>query len=212
MQGNRVAGFPSFFPAWSADMRDILQTERLVLRTLRVSDAQSYSKYASDWDVARMTGSLPYPIPVISAEIKIEMLLSRRRRGKAFPYAITLNGEDMIGVMDIFRRDDGSDFELGYWVARDYWGKGYAPEAAIAVMKEGQSSIGVNRFVAGVFSDNPASVRVLSKLGFESTGSDGDYFSMARLKHAESIGFALDLTAQIPNHLQNQEASLIDAH
>ncbi len=193
-------------------MRDIIQTERLVLRTLRVSDAKAYSKYASDWDLARMTGSLPYPIPLVSAEIKIEMLLSKRRRGLAYPYAITKNGEDMIGVMDIFLRDQNSDFELGYWVARDYWGHGYAPEAALAVMKEGHRCFGVSRFVAGVFADNPASMRVLTKLGFENTGSEGDYFSMARLKHAESIGFALDLTAQLPNHLQKHEASLIDAH
>ncbi len=193
-------------------MRDILQTERLVLRTLRLSDAKAYSKYASDWDLARMTGSLPYPIPLISAEIKIEMLLSRRRRGQAYPYAITRNGEDMIGVMDIFLRDEKSDFELGYWIARDHWGHGYAPEAAMAVMEEGQRHFGVNRYIAGVFADNPASIRVLTKLGFKSTGSDGDYFSMARLKHAESIGFALDLTAQAPNRLQNSGASLIDAY
>ncbi len=193
-------------------MRDILQTERLVLRTLRLSDAKAYSKYASDWDLARMTGSLPYPIPLISAEIKIEMLLSRRRRGQAYPYAITRNGEDMIGVMDIFLRDEKSDFELGYWIARDHWGHGYAPEAAMAVMEEGQRHFGVNRYIAGVFADNPASIRVLIKLGFKSTGSDGDYFSMARLKHAESIGFALDLTAQAPNRLQNSGASLIDAY
>lgn len=192
-------------------MRDLLQTERLVLRTLRVSDAQRYSEFASDWDIAKMTGSLPYPIPLISAEIKIEMLLSRRRRGYAFPYAITENGEDMIGVMDVFKRDNQDDFELGYWVARDYWGKGYAPEAAKAIMTEAQRSFGVTRFVAGVFADNPASMRVLEKIGFKSTGSDGDYFSMARLKHAESIGFALDLTAQLPKHLQNSERAHIDA-
>jgi len=193
-------------------MRDIIKTDRLILRTLRLSDAQAYSDYASDWEIARMTGSLPFPIPLISAEIKIEMLLSRRRRGQAYPYAITTNGEDMIGVMDIFLRDDESDFELGYWIARDNWGHGYAPEAAKAVMNEGQRCFGLTRFIAGVFADNPASMRVLTKLGFENTGSEGDYFSMARLKHAESIGFALDLSAQSPNHLQNHEAGRIDAH
>lgn len=192
-------------------MREILQTKRLVLRTLRVSDAQRYSELASDWDIAKMTGSLPYPIPLISAEIKIEMLLSRRRRGQAFPYAMTENGDDLIGVMDVFKRDNQDDFELGYWVARDFWGKGYAPEAAKAVMTEAQRCFGVHRFVAGVFADNPASMRVLEKIGFKSTGSDGDYFSMARLKHAESIGFAVDLTAQLPNHLQNPQQTHIDA-
>ena len=159
-----------------------------------------------------MTGSLPYPIPLLSTEIKIEMLLSKRRRGLAYPYAMTENGEDIIGVMDIFLRERNSDYELGYWVGRDYWGLGYAPEAAKAVMAEAQRSLNVDRFVAGVFADNPASMRVLEKLGFKNTGIEGDYFSMARLKHAESIGFALDLTSQLPNHLQTDCAPLIDAH
>ena len=192
-------------------MREILQTDRLVLRTLRLSDARRYSNFVSDWDIAKMTGSLPYPLPVLSAEIKIEMLLSRRRRGLAYPYAITKNGDDMIGVMDIFKRTNQEDYELGYWVARDYWGKGIASESALAVMKEAQRCFGVTRFVAGVFVDNPASMRVLEKIGFKKTGSDGDYFSMARLKHAESIGFAIDLTAQLPNRLQSSERAHIDA-
>ena len=64
-------------------MRDILHTERLTLRTLRLSDAKRYSKYVSDWDVARMTGSLPYPIPLLSTEIKIEMQV--RQASMKFP-------------------------------------------------------------------------------------------------------------------------------
>lgn len=192
-------------------MRDILHTDRLILRTLRLSDAKRYSVFVSDWDVARMTGSLPYPIPLISTEIKIEMLLSKRRRGLAYPYAITENGDEIIGVMDIFKRQEQSDYELGYWVARDYWGLGYAPEAARAVLDEANRSLNVTKFVAGVFADNPGSMRVLEKLGFKNTGSEGDYFSMARLKHAESIGFSLDLTSQLPNHLQSHKTARIDA-
>ena len=173
-------------------MRDKLTTKRLKLRTLALSDAKRYARFVSDWDIARMTGSLPYPMPQISAEIKIEMLLSRRRRGLAYPYAMTFGGTDIIGVMDIFKRTDQSEFELGYWLARDYWGQGLIAEAATAVMTEAQQSLGVSKFVAGVFADNPASMRVLEKLGFTKTGSEGKYFSMARLEHMESIGFKFD--------------------
>jgi len=192
-------------------MRDIIRTQRLILRTLKVSDAARYSALVSDWDIAKMTGSLPFPLPLISAEIKIEMLLSRKRRGLAFPYAMTENGDDLIGVMDVFRRRSDSAYELGYWVARDHWGKGYASEAAIAVMNEVSSHLGISRFVAGVFADNPASMRVLEKIGFKKTGSEGGYFSMARLKHAESIGFELDMNSQTPNDLQTGLTRRIDA-
>jgi len=192
-------------------MRDILQTDRLLLRTLTLGDAQRYSKFVSDWDIARMTGSLPYPLPLISAEIKIEMLLSRRRRGQAYPYAITLNGTDIIGVMDIFLRDENTDFELGYWLARDHWGQGYTSEAAKAVMTEAEASLGAKRFVAGVFADNPASMRVLEKLGFETTGPDGDHFSMARLTHMESIGFERIVESQTSKCLQKSAPMLIEA-
>jgi len=192
-------------------VRDRLQTDRLVLRTLKLSDAERYANLVSDWDIAKMTGSLPYPMPVLSAEIKIEMLLSRRRRGLAFPYAITKDGKDLLGVMDIFKSTEARDFELGYWVARECWGKGYAVESAKAVMTEAQTSLGANKFVAGVFADNPASMSVLHKLGFRKVGSDGDYFSMARLKHMESIGFERIVTSQPSNCLQTQGSVLIEA-
>jgi len=124
---------------------------------------------------------------------------------------MTENGDDLIGVMDVFRRRSDSAYELGYWVARDHWGKGYASEAAITVMNEVSSHLGISRFVAGVFADNPASMRVLEKIGFKKTGSEGGYFSMARLKHAESIGFELDMNSQTPNDLQTGLTRRIDA-
>lgn len=172
-------------------MRDILTTERLILRPLLNSDARAYTENFADWDLARMTGSFPYPLPLLSAEIKVMMLNAQKRRGLAHPYAVTENGKEMIGVMDLFRRSDAHDYELGYWIGRAHWGKGYAKEAAEALLTEAQKSLGVEVFVAGVFADNPASMRVLEKLGFENTGSEGDYYCMARLQHMESIGFRL---------------------
>ena len=59
--------------------------------------------------------------------------------------------------------------ELGYWIARPYWGLGFASEAGCAVMKIAQA-VGHRKLVSGHFIDNPASGRVLQKLGFRSTG------------------------------------------
>ena len=170
-------------------MRDIIETERLVLRPLALTDAPAFSKYAGDYDIAKMTGSIPHPFPVISAEAKLLMLMGKKRCGRALPYTITLDGGDMIGIADLFRRSDDHDWELGYWVARPYWGRGYIPEAMNALMNEAERTMGVTTFIAGVWHDNPGSIRVLEKLGFRSLGLDGKHFAMARLENTLSLGF-----------------------
>lgn len=173
-------------------MRDQIQTERLVLRQTEQRDAAAISKFGSDFDIARMTGSFPYPFPLLSAEFKIMTFHAAKRRGLAHPYAITLKDQDdMIGVADLFKRDADSLWEIGYWIARPYWGQGYMTEACSALLDEADRTLGRADRIAGVFTDNPSSARVLEKLGFERTGLPDQYFSMARLKKAESQDFVL---------------------
>jgi len=169
-------------------MKETLKTERLVLRQLRDEDAKALSKYGSNFDIARMTGSFPHPFPLLSAEFKILHLKAQKTRGLAYPYAITAKGhDDMIGIVDLFRRTERSPLEFGYWIGEPYWGKGYASEACQCLMAEADRHFGPTLLTAGVFSDNPASLRVLEKLGFKPTGKTEKYFSMARLRKAESI-------------------------
>lgn len=173
-------------------MRDTLHTERLTLRQTELRDAAAISKFGSDFDIARMTGSFPYPFPLLSAEFKIMTFHAAKRRELAHPYAITLkNQEEMIGVADLFKRGAESLWEIGYWVGRPYWGQGYMTEACSALLTEADASLGREDRVAGVFTDNPGSARVLEKLGFERTGDPNYYFSMARLKKAKSQDFVL---------------------
>ena len=169
-------------------MKDRLETPRLVLRQLKDTDAVALSKYGSNFDIARMTGSFPHPFPLISAEFKIMHLRSMRERNLAYPYAVTQKGsDDMIGIMDLFRKTDTDAFEIGYWIAEPYWGQGFAHEAGDALLNEAESQFGPSIFKAGVFTDNPASLRVLEKLGFEPTGQSEPYFSMASMEKAESL-------------------------
>lgn len=177
-------------------MRDRLETERLVLRQLTLDDAKALSHLGGDLDIARMTGSFPHPFPLLSAEFKIMHMQQLRRRGLAYPYAITENGGGLMGITDLFRRDENSAFELGYWIGKPYWGHGYMTESCQALITEAQKTLGVTRLVAGVYEDNPASQQVLFKLGFEHNGTEGMYFSMARLQKANSLSFQLDLAAQ----------------
>ena len=81
-------------------MRDDIRTKRLVLRELTLEDAPAFSKLAGDYDIAKMTGSIPHPFPLYSAEFKIMYMRRQKQRGLAYPYAITRDGGDgeLIGV------------------------------------------------------------------------------------------------------------------
>ena len=177
-------------------MRNEIGTERLVLRQLALNDAAAFSKLAGDYDISKMTGSLPHPFPLYSAEFKIMYLRQQKRRGLAYPYAITVNGGELIGVMDLFRSAPDTALEIGYWIGKPYWGQGLSTEAAKAIIQEAKDRLGVQALMAGVFADNPASLRVLEKLGFKTTGSEEMYFSMARMEKARSVILRLDLDTQ----------------
>ena len=177
-------------------MRNEIGTERLVLRQLALNDAAAFSKLAGDYDISKMTGSLPHPFPLYSAEFKIMYLRQQKRRGLAYPYAITVNGGELIGVMDLFRSAPDTALEIGYWIGKPYWGQGLSTEAAKAIIQEAKDRLGVQALMAGVFTDNPASLRVLEKLGFKTTGSEEMYFSMARMEKTRSVILRLDLETQ----------------
>ena len=174
-------------------MKDKITTDRLTLRRVTLDDVQDLSRLAGDYEIARMTGSFPHPFPLLSAEFRLMYLTQQWRQGLAFPYAITLDGSALIGMVDLFRKSAEHDFELGYWVGRPFWSCGYATEAARALMQHAHMTLGIHHIKAGVFTDNPASLRVLTKLGFTLTGLDEGYFSMARMEKAQSHLLELDI-------------------
>lgn len=177
-------------------MRDEIKTERLVLRQLQLSDAKAFSVLAGDYDISKMTGSIPHPFPLYSAEFKIMYMRQQKKRGLAYPYAITRDGGALIGVMDLFRNTPDAVLEIGYWIGKPYWGQGLSTEAARVIMQEAQNRLGVKALMAGAYTDNPASLRVLEKLGFRPTGEEDLYFSMARLKKVPSLNLRLDFEDQ----------------
>jgi len=176
------------------NMPNTIMGHPLTLRPLRLNDAPAFAKHASDQDIARMTGSFPRYFPLISAEFRIMHMNAQKRRGLSFNYAITQTGQDqLIGVMDLFRPASDEILEIGYWTAKPFWGKGYATEAGRMILEAAQEHLGVKRIKASVYTDNPASLRVLEKLGFEKFGPIQPHFSMARLEKAPSISLRLDI-------------------
>lgn len=189
-------------------MKRTIKTERLVLRPITLGDAPEFARLAGDFDIAKMTGSIPSPFPVISAEIRTMMFEMAWRQGTEYSYAISKAGGDLMGELSLFRRKGAESFELGYWIGKPYWGHGYMTEACSALIACAEEHLGVTTLVAGVFSDNPGSVRILEKLGFTNTGVINQYFSIARLCKAESLNFIRRKGAAL---LREERAPLIEA-
>lgn len=160
-----------------------IRTERLILRPPARSDAPRIGKLSRDRDVARMVTSMPFPNPDIAAEGFILIMQARAPLGFDHVYAVELPGEGVIGLAGAHARgEDG--IEIGYWLGRPYWGAGYATEAARAVT---DVALALDRgpVTAGHYADNPASGRVLEKVGFVYTGETARRFSLGRGEKAE---------------------------
>jgi RimJ/RimL family protein N-acetyltransferase len=141
-----------------------LLTTRLRLRPLQNSDAPRIAVLAGDWDVASMTGRVPFPY---SAEAATHWLTGLAPG--EIVYGIEHNAE-LIGICGYTLARNGSA-EIGYWIGKDYWGKGFATEAATRLIEHGFSAGGVKRFVCSHFAENLASKRVIAKLGFMPRGA-----------------------------------------
>ena len=149
-------------------MRTVIHTERLTLRDPRAGDASRIEALASEWDVARMLGTMPYPYPENGAGSWIERMEQGRAAGDGYAFIIEQQGR-LFGVIGLGVRDDGT-VELGYWLGRPYWGQGFATEAAWATVGAFFEDTGAEGLACDNFVDNPASARVIRKCGFRDTG------------------------------------------
>ena len=110
----------------------------------------------------------------------------------------TTADSELVGAIGIHDTPEG-EVELGYWIARPYWNQGFATEAGRAVIGFACNSLRLRRLVAGHFIDNPASRRVLRKLGFRPAGAVRSRFSAGRGAEAECAELELEFPAQVPD-------------
>ena len=162
-----------------------MRTERLILRPLEPRDAPRVAALAGDWDVARMTARIPHPYTLIDADQWIGSLADGE-----FVRAIEHECE-VVGVCGYIAGEDGSA-EIGYWIGKPYWGRGIATEAGRAVIANARDTLRMKRLASGHFLDNPASGRVLAKLGFKPAGTEMT-FSVGRGAEVPCRKFELDL-------------------
>jgi [ribosomal protein S5]-alanine N-acetyltransferase len=155
----------------------VLQTPRLQLRPFIPDDAERVHQIESNWNVARMLRLAAYPPDVDDIRGWLETHASERDAGTAFRFAAVFDGE-VIGCADVADVSEGSG-AFGYWFDERYWGRGLATEAAEALLRFCLDELELTRLISGHAEDNPASGRILTKLGFRETGR-GEVWSEPR--------------------------------
>lgn len=171
-----------------------LTTQRLALRPLALDDAPFLAREGGRPEVARQVARIPSPCPELGSELFVlAMCAAEGLRGDRVRMITRRSDGAPLGVIGLHPHGDGA-WELGYWLAVSAWGRGYATEAGAAIIADARAR-GVNRLTAGHFSDNPASARVLAKLGFVYTdgGAGPDLFSMGRMGRTSHRAMALHI-------------------
>jgi RimJ/RimL family protein N-acetyltransferase len=146
-----------------------LKTQRLVLRPPTSEDKHAIVERLNDFEVARWLSNVPHPYTLADAEEWIQIVAeSASDEAAGFKLSIFLD-DALIGGVGLNHRE-GTVYELGYWLAKDFWGSGIATEAATGLLQHARQTLPGAKFVAHCMKGNPASSRVLEKLGFRVTG------------------------------------------
>ena len=159
-------------------MTDIptLTTERLRLTAPRWTDVPTIVEYAGDERIAATTLNIPHPYAEQHAVWWINLAWQSWENGSKTIFGLRLRDTDeFIGGMGLHLEPDHRRAELGYWIAVPFWGKGYATEAAAAVLRYGFTERELHRIQATHLQHNPASGRVMEKNGMRHEATLRDY-------------------------------------
>jgi RimJ/RimL family protein N-acetyltransferase len=160
------------------DVRPAIGTERLILRGVGRSDAAAIAELANDLGVVGNTSQMPYPYRQADAEAFVAGCERADPRTEA-TFAIEHRAFGFMGIL-AFDRNAAGRPEVGYWLGRPFWNRGYATEALTAALRWAKFDWRKNVVWAGHFADNRASGQVLCKAGFLYTGDVEWRMSVAR--------------------------------
>ncbi|MEP6765084.1 MAG: GNAT family N-acetyltransferase [Gemmatimonadaceae bacterium] len=167
------------FPA-----QPVLRTNRLILRAPEYRDVEQMHLLAGDKRVAEMTLTIPHPYPEGLAEQWVRERHAQRDEGTGVTFAIALPREgerhqsapdEFIGAVGLSLVPTHRRAELGYWVGVPYWGRGYVTEACAALVEWAFRELRLNRIEARHYTHNPASGRVMQKIGMQFEGVQRRY-------------------------------------
>jgi len=149
-----------------------IETERLVIRAPAWSDLRTIVGVMRREEVAMCLSAPPWPYPDESAEEWVGLARKARRDGESMTCILCLKGdrEVVVGACELSVDWVHRCGEMGYWIAMERWGHGFATEAAHAVVDHGFGVMGLHRIEALAFGSNDASMRVLEKCGLRREG------------------------------------------
>lgn len=169
------------------------RTPRLLLRPGFPEDAPALATAIADEAIVRNLATVPWPYRVRDAEAFLAS-----PRDPVLPSLLvferTVGAPQLVGACGLGRRPSGA-VEMGYWIARAHWGCGFATEASTALIDIART-LRLDKLEASHFLDNPASGRVLEKLGFKPIGITAPRLSCARGTEATARLLRLNLSAE----------------
>ena len=172
------------------------RTSRLLLRPGFPEDAPELARAIADEAIVRNLASAPWPYRMRDAEAFLA-----RPRDPLLPSFLIFERTDgppqLAGSCGLGRRSSGA-VEMGYWISRSFWGRGFATEASQALIEIARG-LRLARLEASHFLDNAASARVLEKLGFQPTGIVAPRMNCARGAEAPVRLMRLQLAAEAPS-------------
>lgn len=150
----------------------VIETPRLILRPLTVADAPDVRRLAGTYEVASTTLAVPHPYPEGAAESWIATHPASLARGEFVVFGVMLREtSELTGAIGLTLALSQCRAEMGYWLGHEYWGRGIATESATAILKYGFETLRLHRIYATHFRRNPASGRVMQKIGMRHEGT-----------------------------------------
>jgi len=162
-----------------------ITTERLLLRPFTMADAPAVAKLANNRKLHERLLYLPHPYTEQSAIDWISTHADNFNNDTGYELAVTdKHTGEIYGAIGLKHNKDHHKGELGYWIGEPYWGRGYASEAAQALINYAFTERGLHKVYSYHFDFNPASGRVMQKAGMKQTGifednifKDGKYIT-----------------------------------
>jgi len=149
----------------------MITTKRLVLRLFQTSDAETVATLCNNYNIYKSTMYLPFPYSIDDALSWIEFHYDNLIEDFSYEFAVTdKETGELYGSIGLSNNIDFNQGEIAYWIGEPYWGKGYATEAAQAILQFAFEEKKLHKVFARYFSSNPASGKVMEKIGMNQEG------------------------------------------
>lgn len=146
----------------------IIQTNRLILRELNTNDALNFYRLNSDPEVLKHTGDRPFNCERAAFDFLKSYPANNYEKYNCGRWAVLLlNTNEWLGWCGLKYSPEKNETDLGYRFFREYWGNGYATEAAMASIDYGFNKLNLNKIVGRAMKENIASIIVLKKIGMQ---------------------------------------------